>query len=121
MADSPGARDNLDTLIEDLAKLNEVVVSARRVVADGQIVSLEPLQDEMDRVCSGLRRLPVTEARSAGPSLLSLLSELDLLATEIAARRDSAADGIHSMASHGKAAGAYGRTPSFAGKGRRGP
>lgn len=96
-----------------LKSLTEVIAATRRVVSEGTMVSLDPLQDEVERICTGLQALAPAEAMKARAPLLALMAGLDDLAGEMATQRDKAASGLKTTAHHGHAASAYAR------KGRR--
>jgi hypothetical protein len=68
------------TIRSDLTKINDVVAAARDLVGDGQIINMQPLENEVERICANMNGLDAAHANEIRPIMLSLMDELDHLA-----------------------------------------
>lgn len=103
---------NADQLCQDLGRISDVVNAARDLVADGQLINMAPLENEVDRLCGGIGQLPADDANRVKPLLLSLMDELDRLADEMRARQNEYESELRTLASHKNAARAYNDAPA---------
>lgn len=100
-----------NTFHDELVRINDIVVAARDLIADGQLINLTPLEDEVTRICQGLEGISGTEVEKIKPALLSLMDELDRLADEMRSRQAEYESELRTLASHKNAARAYHAVP----------
>lgn len=43
-----------ERICDELNRVGDVIIAARDLVNDGQLIKLAPLQNEINRICSGL-------------------------------------------------------------------
>lgn len=96
-----------EVICDELVRVGDIIVAARDLVADGQVINLKPLENEIGRICDGMDGLNAIDAERVKPVLLSLIDDLDRLATEMRARQSDFEDQLRSLTTHGKAAQAY--------------
>lgn len=109
---------NAGTIAEDLTKMGDIIVAARDLVADGQLINLKPLESEIGRIGKELAGINAVDAERIKPVLLSLLDELDRLAGDMRARQADVESQLRSLSTHASAARAY-QAPPGAGTGRK--
>ena len=67
----------------DIGRLTDLVLAARAILADGRIVDLSGLAQEVSAVADKLRVSRIDDSRPIKPALLSLVEEFDRLRDEI--------------------------------------
>ena len=103
-----------ETFNDELSRIGDIIVAARDLVADGQLINLAPLEGEINRICQGLTSLSGPEAETVKPVLLSLMDELDRLAGEMRSRQAEYETELRELTTHANAARAsraYHTTP----------
>lgn len=96
-----------DSIRDELTRIGDIIVAARDLVADGQLINLKPLENEIGRICEGMNGLNGVDAERIKPVLLGLLDDLDRLAAEMRLRQTDYEEQLRSLSSHGQAAQAY--------------
>ncbi len=105
-----------ETIRDELTRVGDIIVAARDLVSDGQMINLKPLEGEIGRICEGLNGLNAVDAERIKPVLLGLIDDLDRLAIEMRNRQNDCEEQLRSLSSHGKAARAYTGGASPAGR-----
>lgn len=70
-------------VLDGIRGLAERIAEARRLLGEGTLVDLTPLEHETRTVCEAVRDLPVEDARSLRPDLEAMLYDLDALETAL--------------------------------------
>ena len=99
-------------ILEDITKISDIVTAARDLVADGQVIDVQPLEKEVEDMCARLAEVGAETAREVQPVLLGLMEELNHLAQTMDDRHGELSDELRSLAAHGNAASAYSAPPS---------
>lgn len=68
---------------DELAKLAAYIASARRLVADGNLVDIAALTPRIGALCAAVQALPPAEGSVFGSELQALMSKLDGLGADI--------------------------------------
>lgn len=97
-----------DNMKDELRRIGDIVTAARDLVADGQLINLNPLESEISRICGEIECLNGDEARNLKPVLLSLIDDLDRLAGMMRERQTEYEDELRSLSTHANATRAYG-------------
>ena len=100
---------NKDTLATELGRLDGLVAQARRDLADGAILDLTPLEQQVAALCAGIRSLPAEQARPFGSKLMVLFTDLEALDGQIRKGRDALAAELGEVGKRRNAVSAYGR------------
>jgi hypothetical protein len=95
------------TICNELTRVGDIIVAARDLVADGQLINIKPLENEIGRICGDLGGLNATDAERVRPILLALIDDLDRLAAEMRARQSDFEDELRAFSTHSKATTAY--------------
>ena len=106
------AMDQLDTLLEDIARVSDVVAAARDLIDDGQIINIQPLEKEVGDLCARMTGLDAAAARKVQPVLLGLMEELNRLAETMGERHRELSGALRNLSQHGNAANAYTSRPT---------
>ncbi len=99
-------------ILEGITKISDIVTAARDLVKDGQIIDVQPLEQEVEDLCAMLAGVDAQTAREVQPILLGLMEELNHLAQTMDDRHSQLSDELRSLAAHGNAASAYSVPPS---------
>ncbi|MCH7544352.1 MAG: hypothetical protein IIB65_12025 [Proteobacteria bacterium] len=91
----------------DLQGLGSIVTAARGFVADGKIVDLAPLEQEIKRICDRITSLPADQNVPLKPVMVALIDDLDKLATEIRDTHSELKGQLQSFSNHTNAVAAY--------------
>lgn len=67
----------------ELAVLAEMIAESRRRLEKGEVVDIVGLPDRAEAVCKAIADLPSAEGRSFEDRILTIISQLDLLAEGI--------------------------------------
>jgi hypothetical protein len=101
----------VSSMLEDIAKLNDVVSAARDLINDGQIINIQPLENEVQQLCGRMTGLESQTARMVHPVLLGLMEELNRLAETMGERHRELTGALRALSQHGNAASAYTARP----------
>ncbi|MDH3241507.1 MAG: hypothetical protein OEO83_12675 [Alphaproteobacteria bacterium] len=104
--------DELDTLLEDIARVGDVVAAARDLIEEGQIINIQPLEKEVEELCGRMTSLEAAAAKKVQPVLLGLMEELNHLAETMGERHRELTGALRSLSRHGNAASAYTARPT---------
>lgn len=91
----------------DLQGLGSIVTAARGFVADGKIVDLAPLEQEIKRICDRITSLPADQNVPLKPVMVALIDDLDKLATEIRDTHSELESQLQSFSNRKHAVAAY--------------
>lgn len=98
--------DTEASLLEDMAKITDVVSAARELVDDGQIINLQPVENEVEQLCGRVTGLEAAAAKKVRPVLIGLMEELNRLAETMGERHCELAGALRALSEHGNAASA---------------
>jgi hypothetical protein len=87
--------------------LGSIVTAARGFVADGKVVDLVPLEQEIKRICDAITALPADQNAPLRPVMVSLIDDLDKLAAEIRDSHSELEGQLQSFSNHTTAVAAY--------------
>lgn len=104
--------DAAEDLLKDIGKISDVVTAARDLINDGQVINIQPLENEVEQLCGRMTGLDAATARKVRPMLLGLMEELNHLAQTMGERHRELAGALRSLSQHGNAASAYAASPS---------
>ena len=104
--------EHLDTLLEDISRVGDVVAAARDLIDEGQIINIQPLENEVQELCARMTGLDAAAARKVQPVLLGLMDELNRLAESMGERHRELTGALRSLSQHGNAASAYAARPA---------
>lgn len=93
---------------DELTRIGDIVIAARDLIADGQLINLNPLENEVSRICGEIECLNADQAAPLKPVLLSLIDDLDRLAGEMRQRQNEFEQELREVSTHANAARAYG-------------
>ena len=96
-----------EDLKTDLQGLGSIVIAARGFVADGKVVDLEPLEQEIKRICGSITALPADQNAPLKPVMVALIDDLDKLAAEIRDTHSELEGQLKSFSNHKTAIAAY--------------
>ena len=96
-----------EDLKTDLQGLGSIVIAARGFVADGKVVDLEPLEQEIKRICGNITALPANQNAPLKPVMVALIDDLDKLAAEIRDTHSELEGQLKSFSNHKTAIAAY--------------
>ncbi len=96
-----------EDLKTDLLGLGSIVIAARGFVADGKVVDLEPLEQEIKRICDRITALPADQNAPLKPVMVALIDDLDKLAAEIKDTHSELEGQLQSFSNHKTAIAAY--------------
>lgn len=96
-----------ETMRDELSRIGDIVVAARDLISDGQLINLNPLESEVSRICGEIECLNADQAAPLKPVLLALINDLDRLAGEMRQRQNEFEQELREVSSHSKAARAY--------------
>ena len=96
-----------ESICDELNRVGDVITAARDLVNDGQLINLAPLQNEINRICSGLDGLDAAAAAQVQPVLLGLIDDLDHLAHDMRVRQLGHEEQLRALTTHSGAATAY--------------
>ena len=91
----------------DLQGLGAIVIAARGFVADGKVVDLAPLEQEIKRICDSITELPADQNAPLRPVMVALIDDLEKLAAEIRDTHSELEDQLQSFSNHTTAVAAY--------------
>ena len=91
----------------DLQGLGSIVTAARGFVADGKVVDLVPLEQEIKRICDRITTLPADQNAPLRPVMVALIDDLDKLAAEIRDTHSELEGQLKSFSNHKTAIAAY--------------
>ena len=91
----------------DLQGLGSIVTAARGFVADGKVVDLVPLEQEIKRICDRITTLPTDQNVPLRPVMVALIDDLDKLAAEIRNTHSELESQLQSFSKHTNAVAAY--------------
>lgn len=94
-------------VLEDISTISDIVSAARDLVADGQTINIQPLEQEVEDLCARLADSDAEAAREAQPVLLGLIEELGQLAQTMDDCHEKLSGELRSLSTHGNAASAY--------------
>ncbi|MDX1486168.1 MAG: hypothetical protein R3229_16975 [Alphaproteobacteria bacterium] len=94
-------------ILQEIAKISDVIGAARNLVEDNQVINLEPLQGAIQSLCDQLAGVDGDTARKVKPILLGLVEELSHLDRTMAERHEELSTALRALSSHGSAASAY--------------
>jgi len=92
---------------DEITRIGDIVVAARDLISDGQLINLNPLENEMSRICGEIETLNADQAAPLKPALLSLIDDLDQLAGEMRQRQNEFEHELREISSHTNATRAY--------------
>ena len=104
---SQSSLSTAEDLKTDLQGLGSIVTAARGFVADGKVVDLVPLEQEIKRICDNIIALPADQNAPLRPVMLALIDDLDKLATEIRDTHSELEGQLQSSSTHKSAVAAY--------------
>ncbi|MFN0044682.1 MAG: hypothetical protein ACKVSF_15900 [Alphaproteobacteria bacterium] len=93
----------------DIGRLTDLVLAARAILADGRIVDLSGLAQQVRAVTDKLRVSRLDDSRSIKPALLLLVEEFDRLRDEICRQHVVLSHELKNLDIRHGAATAYGR------------
>ncbi len=96
-----------EDLKTDLQGLGSIVTTARGFVADGKVVDLAPLEQEIKRICDSRTALPADQNAPLKPVMVALIDDLDKLAAEISDTHSELEGQLQSFSNHTTAVAAY--------------
>ncbi len=96
-----------EDLKTDLQGLGSIVTAARGFVADGKVVDLAPLEQEIKRICGSITALPADQNAPLKPVMVALIDDLDKLAAEIRDTHSELEGQLKSFSNHKTAIAAY--------------
>ena len=96
-----------EDLKTDLQGLGSIVIVARGFVADGKVVDLETLEQEIKRICGNITALPANQNAPLKPVMVALIDDLDKLAAEIRDTHSELEGQLKSFSNHKTAIAAY--------------
>ena len=96
-----------EDLKTDLQGLGSIVTTARGFVADGKVVDLAPLEQEIKRICGSITALPADQNAPLKPVMVALIDDLDKLAAEIRDTHSELEGQLQSLSTHKVAVAAY--------------
>ena len=96
-----------EDLKTDLQGLGSIVIAARGFVADGKVVDLAPLEQEIKRICDSITELPADQNAPLRPVMVALIDDLDKLAAEIRDTHSELEGQLRSFSNHKTAIAAY--------------
>ncbi len=96
-----------EDLKTDLQGLGSIVTTARGFVADGKVVDLAPLEQEIKRICDRITTLPTDQNVPLRPVMVGLIDDLDKLAAEIRDTHSELEGQLKSFSKHKTAIAAY--------------
>lgn len=96
-----------EDLKTDLQGLGSIVTAARGFVADGKVVDLAPLEQEIKRICGSITALPADQNAPLRPVMVALIDDLDKLAAEIRDTHSELEGQLRSFSNHKTAIAAY--------------
>lgn len=99
--------NRVDSIRDELTRVADIIVAARDLVGDGQLINLKPLENEIGRICEDMTGLNGVDAERVKPVLLGLIDDLDRLASEMRLRQTDYEEQLRSLSNHGKASQAY--------------
>jgi ABC-type transporter Mla subunit MlaD len=102
----------LAALIQEIDGLASQLLAARGIVDSGELVDLQGLDGEVDRLCRAAQVLSREQGRQASPALKRLTGALDVLTAAVAAQRQAVAASLRNVSARKQAVSAYGRVPS---------
>ena len=91
----------------DLQGLGSIVTAARGFVADGKVVDLAPLEQEIKRICDHITTLPADQNAPLRPVMVALIDDLDKLAVAITDTHSQLKVQLQSFSKHTNAVAAY--------------
>ena len=96
-----------EDLKTDLQGLGSIVIAARSFVADGKVVDLAPLEQEIKRICNSITELPADQNAPLRPVMVALIDDLEKLAAEIRDTHSELEGQLQSFSNHTTAVAAY--------------
>ncbi len=96
-----------EDLKTDLQGLGSIVTAARGFVADGKVVDLAPLEQEIKRICDSITELPADQNAPLRPVMVALIDDLEKLAAEIRDTHSELEGQLQSFSNHTTAVAAY--------------
>lgn len=99
-------QQDLDAALADMDKVESLVATARRVLADGGMVDLSALQAKVGQLCADARRASPEEQEKVAVALEKLIGALDELAKDLT-RQFGTLGGETEDTLRGRAADAY--------------
>lgn len=96
-----------EELKSDLQGLGSIVTAARGYVADGKVVDLVPLEQEIKRICDAITALPEDQNAPLRPVMVALIDDLEKLAAEIRDTHSELEGQLQSLSNHTTAVAAY--------------
>lgn len=117
MAKEPSV-SKTELLRQDLHNVGSIVSAARSLIQTGQMVNLEPLEREVQRLCDQIIALPGIENAPLRPMMMSLIDELNKLAGEMRGHHAQLQEQLRELTARERATAAY-VTPSSARPPRR--
>ncbi len=104
---SQSSLSTAEDLTTDLRGLGSIVTAARSFVADGKVVDLVPLEQEIKRICESITALPADQTVPLRPVMVALIDDLDKLAAEIRDTHSELEGQLQSLSTHKTAVAAY--------------
>ncbi len=104
---SQSSLSTAEDLKTDLQGLGSIVIAARSFVADGKVVDLVPLEQEIKRICDSITALPVDQNAPLRPVMVALIDDLEKLAAEIRDTHSELEGQLQSLSTHKTAVAAY--------------
>jgi hypothetical protein len=104
MTDTP--EQNPADVLADLDKVESLVATARRILADGGMIDLSALEEKVEQLCLAAKEAPPEERERVVVALEKLIGGLDELAKELT-KQFGAIGGETEDDRRGRAADAY--------------
>jgi len=107
MSDEFRSGSRVDLLRQDLQNVGSIVTAARGLIAKGQVVNLDPLEREVQRLCEQILKLPGAESAAFRPLMTGLIDELTKLAGEMRGRHAQLQEQLQELTARERATAAY--------------
>lgn len=95
------------------AAINEFVGESRALLDSGKLMELKGLDERVKTLCAAVLELTQEERTRYADKLQTLLNDLTVLGTEMAAQRDQVGKEISHLSDHKKASVAYRTTEAI--------
>lgn len=70
---------NKDQIISELSRLSGFINEAQEKLAEGAILNLSHLDDEVETICQEIVRLPSADAQAVQPMMADMIGKLEML------------------------------------------
>lgn len=102
----------LAALMQEIDALAGQLHEARGIVETGELVDLQGLDAEVDRLCRAAQALSRDQGRTAAAAYQRLNGALDALTAAVGTQRTAVAASLKNVSARKQAVSAYGRVPS---------